>query len=272
MNSTSAVSAHADAIRALEENFWSMWSNFGRGPGCALHDEADSLWFDTPISTLPYNTVLRFSGDHDMPARVDRIVRHYAERDVPFTWVVHPTAPDALVDELKRRGMQENDVVDGMIADLATLPGIPPKPDPFDVREVIGEADARQALDLIAWRWKIEQDAIMHLYAINEHFRVGSSEALARLWAAYDNGVMVSKTALHFTPGIAGVYGVATRPEARGNGLAGHLVLWSLHEARAEGYTTSVLHSSPMAVNLYRRMGFESIAPFTVYASADWEL
>ena len=272
MSSTSAVSARADAIRALEENFWSMWSNFGRGPGCALHDEEDSLWFDTPISTLPYNTVLRFSGDHDMPGRVDRIVRHYAERGVPFTWVVHPTAPDALVEELRRRGMQEIDVVDGMIADLARLPDIPSQPGGFDVREVIGDADARQALDLIAWRWKIEQDAVMHLYAINEHFRVGTAEALVRLWAAYDDGVMVSKTVLHLTPRIAGVYGVATRPEARGKGLAGHLVLRSLHEARAEGCATGVLHSSPMAVNLYRRMGFESVAPFTVYASADWEL
>ena len=37
----------------------------------------------------------------------------------------------------------------------------------------------------------IEQDAIMHLYAINEHFRVGTGEALVRLWAAYDDGVMV---------------------------------------------------------------------------------
>ena len=27
------------------------------------YDHADSLWFDTPISTLPYNTVLRFSFD-----------------------------------------------------------------------------------------------------------------------------------------------------------------------------------------------------------------
>jgi len=272
MTPTDPESAQVDAIQALQENFWSMWSNFGKGPGCALHDDGDSLWFDTPISTLPYNTVLRFSGDHDLSARVDRIVRHYAERDVPFTWVVHPTAPDALVDELTRRGMQEIDVVDGMIADLANLPDIPAKPDGFDVREVIAESDTRQALDLIAWRWKIEQDAIMHLYAVNEQLRVGTPQALARLWAAYDDGVMVSKTALHFTPGTAGIYGVATRPEARGRGLAAHLVLWSLHEARAAGYTTSVLHSSPMAVSLYRRMGFESIAPFTVYASADWEL
>ena len=87
MSVKSAGSARADAIRALEENFWSMWSNFGRGPGCALHDEGESLWFDTPIATLPYNTVLRFSGNHDIPGRVDRIVRHYTERRVPFTWV-----------------------------------------------------------------------------------------------------------------------------------------------------------------------------------------
>lgn len=36
-------------LRALEENLWEMWSNFGRGPSCTLHDEGDALWFDTPI-------------------------------------------------------------------------------------------------------------------------------------------------------------------------------------------------------------------------------
>ncbi len=47
----------------------------------------------------------------------------------------------------------------------------------------------------------IEQDAVMHLYAINEHFRVGTAEALVSLRAAYDDGVMVSKTDFHLTHG-----------------------------------------------------------------------
>jgi GNAT superfamily N-acetyltransferase len=272
MSLTNPASENAEAIRALEENFWSMWSNFGRGRDCALHDEDDALWFDTPISSLPYNTVLRFTGDHDIPARVDRIVRHYAQRDVPFAWVVHPTAPEGLVPELLRHGMSEIDVVDGMVADLADLPPVPEAPGGFDFREVVDEEDARQTYDLIAWRWKIEPDAVMHLYAMGDHFGVGTADALVRIWAAYKEGSMVSKTVLHCAAGAAGVYGVATRPEVRGNGIAGYLVLRILHEARRDGHTTGILHSSPMATNLYRRMGFQSVAPFRVFATGSLEI
>lgn len=265
-------SNHAAAIKALEENFWSMWSNFGKGPGCSLHERWDALWFDTPISTLPYNTVLRFSGNHNMEYRISSIVSHYAHRNVPFTWVVHPTAPKGLTAELERHDMKEIDIVDGMIMDLTEFPDVPPVPEGFEVREVLTGEDVQKALDMVAWRWKVEEDAVMHLYAIGEQFRVGLDDAVVRLWAAYKDGEMVSKTVLHCAAGVAGVYGVATRPEVRGNGLAGHLVLKSLQEAREEGYTTSVLHSSEIAVNLYRRMGFRSVCPFLVYATGDLDI
>ena len=47
-------------IHELEENMWAMWSNFGCGPGCSLHDEGDILWFETPIPIIPYNGILNF--------------------------------------------------------------------------------------------------------------------------------------------------------------------------------------------------------------------
>ena len=41
------------ALDALERNLWRMWSRFGRGDGCGLHEHDDALYFDTPIPTLP---------------------------------------------------------------------------------------------------------------------------------------------------------------------------------------------------------------------------
>ena len=42
-----------EVIHQVELNLWETWSNFGRGPGCILHDEPDALWFETPIPVLP---------------------------------------------------------------------------------------------------------------------------------------------------------------------------------------------------------------------------
>jgi hypothetical protein len=61
-----AAAAVAGVVTKLEQNLWSMWSRFGRGDGCRLHEREDALWFDTPIATLPNNGVLRFSAEEDL--------------------------------------------------------------------------------------------------------------------------------------------------------------------------------------------------------------
>lgn len=63
--------AASDVCRGLEENLWSLWSRFGRGDGCSLHEEHGAAWFDTPIPTLPYNAVIRFTSEHDVDRRID---------------------------------------------------------------------------------------------------------------------------------------------------------------------------------------------------------
>jgi GNAT superfamily N-acetyltransferase len=63
-------------------------------------------------------------------------------------------------------------------------------------------------------------------------------------------------------PGMA----MDLRELPRGLGLARILTLQALHAARNAGYKLSVLHSTPMAVGLYEKVGFRAIAPFRVFA------
>ena len=153
---------------------------------------------------------------------------------------------------------------------ISAAPATTPKG--FEIREVSGESDARQILELVAWRWQVPARATEHLHAINEHFGIGTPGAKARCWAAWRAGVPVAKVILHLAAGAAGIYGVATRPEARGLGLARTLTLEALRAARQEGYQLSVLHSSPMALRLYEKIGFRSVASFKLFASPEQEL
>ena len=66
--------------------------------------------------------------------------------------------------------------------------------------------------------------------------------------------------------GVAGIYGVATKPEARGLGLARILTLQALREARLGGYDRGVLHSTPMARSLYEKIGFRTYSRFRIFA------
>ena len=91
--SSRRAGASEEVIRdAMERNLWTLWSRFGLGDECVLHEQEDSLFFDTPIPTLPYNAVLRFCVASDVERRIDAVFEHYRQRDVPFIRLVHPTA------------------------------------------------------------------------------------------------------------------------------------------------------------------------------------
>jgi hypothetical protein len=79
-------------IHELEANLWEMWSTFGCGPGCAIHDEGDALWFENPIPIIPYNGMLKFQVEEDIDQRIDHVVERFRERRVTFMWILHPTS------------------------------------------------------------------------------------------------------------------------------------------------------------------------------------
>jgi GNAT superfamily N-acetyltransferase len=253
-------------IRALEENLWSLWSGFGRGDGCTLHDEADATWFDTPIPTLPYNGVIRFCAGVDVEDRIDQIFEHYGRRNVPFFWIVHPTATPGLAERLRERGFEEAEACPGMTRVLSGLP--PPRELPVGVRlvEVDSEAGASGLLELVGWRWAVPAEALPRLPEVTRAFAVGAPGSPVRSWLAVRDGIPVAKILLNLANGVAGVYGVVTRPEARGLGLARALTLHAFAAAEQEGYKLGVLHSTPMARAMYEKIGFHAHAVFRIFA------
>ncbi|MGD8394988.1 MAG: GNAT family N-acetyltransferase [Candidatus Eiseniibacteriota bacterium] len=270
MSQTPAPPPPAAVRRALEENLWALWSRFGRGDGCALHEAPGALWFDTPIPTLPYNGVLRFEGGHegdDVDRRIDAIFEHYRRRRVPFFWILHPSAGPADLDErLRARGLEEAEVCPGMAMRLDDLPETAGAPAGIEIREVRDPSEVDHVLDLVAWRWQVPSEAVRFLPGMAKEFDVGRPGGALRFWLAWRDGVPVSKAIINLDAGAAGLYGVVTRPEARGLGLARILTLEGFHAAREAGYELGVLHSSPMACSLYERIGFRPVAPFRLFA------
>ncbi|WP_163994007.1 GNAT family N-acetyltransferase [Pyxidicoccus caerfyrddinensis] len=57
----------------------------------------------------------------------------------------------------------------------------------------------------------------------------------------------------------AGVFMVATAPEARGRGLASEVMRGLLAGARARGMKASVLQATPQAKGMYRRLGYRDL-------------
>jgi ribosomal protein S18 acetylase RimI-like enzyme len=260
----------AGLVRKIEENLWEMWANFGRGPGCSLHEKDDLLWFETPIPIIPYNGVLRFQLQANVDQRIDSIVEHFARKQAQFMWVVHPSSrPSDLRDRLQSRGLEDVEPILGMARILDHLPELPPWPDDIEIRKVVDERDASAFYQFAAWRWHVPDEYKEHYAAIVKGFRFGQSGSKAHMWQAWQAGQPVAKAGMYLGAKSAGIYAVATRPEARRRGLAGTLTLTALHEARSLGHRLAVLHSTPMAESLYRSLGFETVAEFRLFASEE---
>ena len=75
----------------------------------------------------------------------------------------------------------------------------------------------------------------------------------------------VAISALYLDAGVAGIYFVATLPEARGKGLATQLVQTALEDAKKLGYRVGILQSSAMGKNVYQRISFQECCPIGIY-------
>jgi GNAT superfamily N-acetyltransferase len=256
-----------EVIHQVELNLWETWSNFGRGPGCTLHDESDALWFETPIPTMPYNTVLRFQVERDVDRRLDSLVKSYADRNVTQLWIVHPSAlPTDLPQRLVGYGLQEIEIAPCMARSLEDLPEAPPLPPGVEIREAIEESDLIELYGLAAWRWGVPEEYRPQLRKMIEKFEIGERGSNTRMWLALKDGVPISKIGLYNGSGSAGIYGVATKPEARGLGIASILMNVAMSAAKEMGHKLAVLDSSPLAEKLYQRLGFITVAPLRLYS------
>ena len=264
------ISDRTVVIQEIEQNLWETWSIFGRGPACALHDEEDVLWLETPIPVIPYNGVLRFRVEEKIDERIDRIVGRFNGRRIPFMWMLHPSSfPPDLPARLQKRALKDVEPIHGMAKTLANLPDIPPPPKGFEIRKVADESDATAYYHFAAWRWNIPEEYTELYGAIAAGFQLGRAGSRAHMWQVWSEGRPVAKAGMYLGSGSAGIYAVVTMPEARRLGLARILTLTALHEARNSGCHLAVLHSTPMAQSLYESLGFATFAEFRLFASQD---
>lgn len=88
---------------------------------------------------------------------------------------------------------------------------------------------------------------------------------VARHFAVECAGEMVATSMLYLKDGLAGIYGVATRPEHRGKGLGAHLSAEPLRLAWSRGYRVGVLQASAMGAPVYRRIGYRTHGEMGLY-------
>jgi GNAT superfamily N-acetyltransferase len=93
----------------------------------------------------------------------------------------------------------------------------------------------------------------------------GVADDSIRLFAAKEDGKILSTSMLFLHDGLAGIYCVATLPEARSRGLGAHVTAEPLRIAAKEGYETGILQSSQAGYPVYKKLGFEEVGSIPIF-------
>jgi ribosomal protein S18 acetylase RimI-like enzyme len=258
-----------EVIGDIEAALVAHWSHLGRWTRGALVEEAGVLRFETPIPHLPYNGVIRTRVEGEDPERVIAAVRDsFDQRGVPFLWWDHPScSPVDLGRRLAAQGLAAVENVSGMSLELDGWRAVSRRPG-VRYEEVVDEEAMQVYEDLIVSYWELPEESQTLVADLNRFW--GPGRLPAHRWLAYVGDRPVGKVLLSLAgpPGVGAVYGMSVRPEARGSGIASDMTAMVLERARELGCRRVVLHSSEMAVEVYRRIGFVEHSKLTVYANA----
>lgn len=250
---------------AIQRNLLGWFRMFGRAPSSDFREE-DGIarwrtvvphpWFNGVISARPARV-----GDE---AFIQDTVAYFDSRGVSgFTWWLEPEQKGAgWEDMLVKAGFQRNADTPGMALDLQTLA---PAEAPRDLR--IAMVDDLPGLR--AWCSGFARGYGTPLEWEKPLFDLLNGVGLGlplRYTIGYLEGQAVSVSQLFLGGGVAGIYCVATLPEARGKGIGAALTLAPLLDARELGFRYGVLQSSEMGFGVYQRMGFSQYCMIEHYS------
>lgn len=191
-------------------------------------------------------------------AFIQETILYFKERQIETfsCWLEPPLKHSDWGAFLSELGFSFSDGTPGMAIDLGTFPEVPTIPDGLKIQAVEDKSTMRTWAHVFtigygmppAWEGMI--------------FEVWNALGLdfpVRNYLGYIDGEPVSTSTVFYGAGVAGIYDVATLPEARGRGLGTALTLTPLLDARQAGYRIGVLQSSEMGFGVYKRMGFRHL-------------
>jgi ribosomal protein S18 acetylase RimI-like enzyme len=228
-----------------------------RAPGSRLH-EADGMLLT--IGPVPYWIIINtaFRVDRRVPAglAVRRVADFYAGIGHGFCLFAPAHDDDDLGEAALAAGLEH--AVD-LPAMILTDPPKPVAPD--SGTRVVEVRDAQATADYATIIAESFAPEVASLYA-----DVASLVApRIRGWVAYVEGVPAAGSSRLVSHGVGLIVTVGTRPAYQRRGLGDLVTRTAAIDAFGAGVGFVSLHSSPEAVPLYRRLGFEQISEYRLY-------
>jgi GNAT superfamily N-acetyltransferase len=248
---------------AFAENLFELFRSMAQLPGAELEEsDRGSRHRAFPFSPMFTGLWRHRLRDHDVEAAIHETEAWLRAREAPFAfWWVDPQAsPPDLGLQLERHGWVPWELgAPGMAAVLSDLrfdlmTAVPPGYTQELVHDAAGLADFKEAFvtgfEVPDWAGQAWVDA-------TRAFGIGATP-----WQMYVgrlDGRPVASNMLFIGAGVAGVFGVATLPEARSRGIGAAITLAAYADARDQGLHHGVLFGTELGAPVYRRIGFRDV-------------
>lgn len=254
--------------RVIQHNLVGFLEYFGRFRQVTITHKPDMVTLlseDGPFTVVNRVVRTQFDAHDDIQVRIDETVSLYRQRNLPLRWEVGPaTRPGDLDKYLLDYGFRAGRPSPGMAADLHALNEDNTCPDDVRMEPVVD-------LEMLAVFYEMLRvgygmpDPIIDFLAPADHESGVPDPAIFRNYVAIQKGKPVGCSMLIVNAGVAGIYGVATIPEARRQGIGAELTLLALRQARAMGYRVGVLLSTEMSHRMYESLGFKQYCTLESY-------
>ena len=249
--------ALTDAIRGNLCEFFRFLAQ-GRPPGDGVANDDFVRWY-TPLPHPWFNGILCNAPPSQTGTDfIEDSIQFFNERKVDtFTCWLNPQLKRSDWESvLSGFGFGFSDGTPGMAIDLQALPESASIPQGLEIRIVEDETSMRAWAHVFTLGYGMPPDWENMIFDV--WFRLGLDFPV-RNYLGYLDGKPVSTSTVFYGAGVAGIYDVATLPEARGRGLGSALTLAPLLDAQQAGYRIGTLQSSEMGFGVYKHMGFQHL-------------
>lgn len=254
-------------VRAIEINSFELFATFRRWPQAEVHDDPDMLWTVTNVPFPLFNSVLRARLEPpNIEAVIEATLRRYKARNVPMLWWTGPTTrPKNLGAYLEAHGLVREEDSPGMAVDLQALNENLNRPPGLEV-ELVNDGELLQRWsEVLSAAFPMPEFVARPMFDFFSTLGFGKASSM-RNYCGRLNGEVIATSSLFLGADAAGIYNVATIPNARGKGIGAAMTLEPLCEARALGYRVGILISSQLGVGVYRKLGFKEYCKIGQYS------
>jgi len=255
-----------ELLTALESSMIAFWSAYGRANGSTLQATSNVVWFYTGIQVPLFNGVLSVTLKPDgVKAIVDSLQARIDEQGAPAFWWIGPQSkPDNLGTLLEQHGLEPAGEVPGMAIDLVLIDNQPEMSTNFTIQKV-SNTEMQALWARIAAVGTGFPDVVTEVMARVEATLTDPPYKAQHRYIGLLNGTPVATSALVLDSGVAGIYAVATIPEARRKGIGRIMTVIPLLEAKQIGYRVGILQASSMGYSIYEKIGFKDVCKYRLY-------